>query len=118
MNFEATSQLLGEVYPKAAKVLGSLKFRLEAAKQRGYFKNKAQEQQAREAEISTLHWFLETAAECIELAHQERQSEFKRGYQAGKASTKKRPSINRYNDREVYRDQSISRARNNWPNLY
>lgn len=121
MNFEATAQLLGQLYPKASKVIGSIKLRLEAAKEKNYFKGKEDQQQQREHELAILYHFLETTAEAITLAHEERQSEFKRGFRAGKlqAEPNKQKNLFAFPERkEAARNYHTNRAQVTWPELY
>jgi hypothetical protein len=82
MNFEATTQLLREIYPEAKNILGVFKLRLEKAK--SYKSLKPEEAQKREKELAHLNWVLTTAAEAITLANQTRGAEFARGLQRGK----------------------------------
>lgn len=121
MNFEATAVLLGQQYPKAKKVLGSIKLRLEAAKEKGYFKDKPESQKQRENELALLFHFFDIAAEAITLAHEERQSEFKRGFRAGKLQAEKNPKKNLFafpQQKEAARNYNTNRAQLTWPELY
>lgn len=117
MNFEATSQLLQEIYPKTKNVLGVFKLRLEKAKH--YKSLKPEDIKQREEELATLNWFFTTAAEAIQLAHETRQAEFTRGLLKGKQTSQNhRPRYIGTNQKEAARAAHNNQVKINLPNLF
>ncbi len=117
MNFEATTQLLREIYPEAKNILGVFKLRLEKAK--SYKSIKPEEVTKREKELAHLNWVLTTAAEAITLANQTRGAEFARGLQRGKELNQ--PKLRHHwghQNKEAHRAAHNNQVKINLPNLF
>ena len=117
MNFEATTQLLREIYPEAKNILVVFKLRLEKAK--SYKSLKPEEAQKREKELAHLNWVLTTAAEAITLANQTRGAEFARGLQRGKELNQ--PKLRHHwghQNKEAHRAAHNNQVKIDNPNLF
>lgn len=117
MNFEATTQLLQEIYPEAKNILGVFKLRLEKAK--AYKSLSAEEAKKREKELAHLNWFFTTASEAIQLAHQTRGEEYTRGIQRGKQLNQ--PTLRHHwshTNKEAHRAAHNNQVKINNPHLF
>ena len=117
MNFEATTQLLQEIYPEAKNILGVFKLRLEKAK--AYKSLSPEEVTKREKELAHLNWFFTTASEAIQLAHQTRGEEYTRGIQRGKQFNQ--PTLRHHwshTNKEAHRAAHNNQVKINNPHLF